>query len=290
MIPEPWTVPSLPPGLASRDFDDAAQALRTGQLTGRIIPVPAALNRSRNLSGTYYYHNARRINAALGYPTLAGIPHVPLGPDTGLVLPGVLWLASSPAEGTRPVSCIGPNGYYGSLYAGDLSRELHNFILTEARRGRLIAVPLELARTPGRAAGLRHVNAWLPPKSTEIERLRRWLTTPAAVLGAAYTPKIELHAWLKRLGDYQEELQSLLAGADQAETRVHLCLEETASGKYRGEKFVRVTVLDRTIGLIPAQYRPEAPEIFASVEAGVTSARARIFRYPERIAVQIVLD
>lgn len=144
MIPEPWTVPSLPAGLTSHDFDDAGRALVTQQLTGRIIPVPAALNRARTLSGTEYDHNARRINAARGYPTLAGIPHVPVGPNTGLVLPGLLWLDSSAAEGTRPVACIGPNGYYGSLYAGDLSKELHNFVRTEATRGRLIAVPVEL--------------------------------------------------------------------------------------------------------------------------------------------------
>lgn len=285
MHPEPWTLSSLPMGLTRRDFEDAAIALGSQQLTGRVIPVPAAMNRPRGLSGTHYPHNASRIEHAFGYPPLAA-PHVALGPASGLILPGIFWLDSSEAERTRPVACIGPNGYYGSLYAGDLSRELHNFVRYEAHRERLVAVPLELKKAEPRAP---QVSAWLP-KVNQIERLRRWLKTPEAVVGARFVPRIEIKAWLKRLGDYQEELESLLAGAEQTEARIRLSLEETETGKYRGERFIRATVLDRTIGLVPAQYRKEEPQLFAAVESGTTTARARIIRYPERIGVQIVLD
>ena len=290
MHPEPWSLPSLPAGLTQHDFDDAAKALGSQQLTGRVIPVPAATNRARGLSGTHYTHNAKRVTNALRYPSLAGIAQVASGPGLGIILPGILWLDSSQADGTRPVACIGPNGYYGSLYAGDLSRELHNFVRAEAQRDRLIAVPLELSQAAEGPEGARHVSAWLPLKTEEIERLRRWLKTPAAVPGARFVPKVEITAWLKRLGDYQEELESLLAGAEQSEARVHLSLEETETGKYRGQDFIRATVLDRTIGLVPAQYRSEAPELFAAVESGATTGRARIFRYPERIGVQILLE
>ena len=285
MHPQPWTLSSLPVGPTQRDFEDAALALGSQQLIGRVIPVPAAMNRPRGLSGTHYTHNASRIERAFGYPPLA-VPHVALGPASGLIVPGIFWLDSSEADETRPVACIGPNGYYGSLYAGDLSRELHNFVRYEAQRDRLVAVALELNRA---AHGAPQVSAWLP-KVDEIERLRRWLKTPEAVVGAGFVPRIEIKAWLKRLGDYQEELESLLAGAEQTEARVRLSLEETEAGKYRGERFIRATVLDRTIGLVPAQYRKDEPHLFAAVESGTTTARARIFRYPERIGVQIVLD
>jgi hypothetical protein len=65
-------------------------------------------------------------------------------------------------------------------------------------------------------------------------------------------PKVEIKAWLKRLGDYREELESLLAGAEQAQVRVKLSVEATQTGKYVGQNFVTATVLDRTIGMIPA--------------------------------------
>jgi hypothetical protein len=290
MNPEPWTLRSLPTGLAQSDFQDAAVALSSQQITGRVIPVPAATNRGRGLSGTHYTNNAKRIVDALRFPPLTGLSQVSADPGLGLVLPGILWLDSSPADGTRAVACIGPNGYYGSLYAGDLSRELHNFVRAEAQRNRLIAVPLELSRTIREPSVARNVHVWLPMKTEEIERLRRWLKTPAAVEGGRYVPKVEIKAWLKRLGDYREELESLLAGAEQAQVRVKLSVEATQTGKYVGQNFVTASVLDRTIGMIPAQYRSENPEFFAAIEAGTTTATGRVFKYPERIGVQVVLD
>jgi hypothetical protein len=41
MHPEPWTLRSLPTGLAQSDFQDAAVALSSQQITGQVIPVPA---------------------------------------------------------------------------------------------------------------------------------------------------------------------------------------------------------------------------------------------------------
>ncbi len=287
MHTEPWTIHGLPPGLTVQDFNDAATALAVQSRVGRIIPLP--LMRSRFLYGAWYDANQRRIAAALTYPSLQLPPlsHQP-GEGDGHIVAAILWRDSSPAEGTIPVAMIGPNGYFGSLYHYELGEQLHNFARSEARRGQLLAAAVEINPSPD-AEGSYSVHVWLPKDHEEVQSYRRWLRSAGAGRGEPYRPTVELRVSLKRLGNYQEELAQLLAGREDAETGVRLCLESTPSGKYKGQNLIIAKVLDKAIGQIPAQYRSECPGFFAAVESGVTDARASIRRYPERISVYLKL-
>lgn len=287
MDPEPWNLPGLPPALTVQDFNDAATALASQTRVGRIIPLP--LMRSRSLSGTGYDWNVRRIATALRYPSLE-LPALAdqATEELGHIVAAILWRDSSPADGTRPVALVGPNGYFGSLYHYELGQQLHNFTRTEAQRFQLLAAAVEIDPMPN-PMGSYSVRVWLPKDDEEVQRYRRWLRGAAAARGEPYRPAVELVVSLKRLGDYQEELSQLLGGREEAEVGVQLALEPTPSGKYKGQNLITAKVLDRTIGQVPAQYRADCPEFFAAVESGATDARASIHQYPERISVHLKL-
>lgn len=287
MDPEPWNFPGLPPTLTLQDFNDAARALASQTRVGRIVPLP--LMRSRSLSGTGYNANVRRIAMALTFPSLelAALADLATG-ELGHIVAAILWRDSSPADGTRPVAMIGPNGYFGSVYYDELSRQLHNFMRSEAQRFQLLAAAVEIDPMPN-PMGSYSVRVWLPKDDEEVQRYRRWLRGASAGRGEPYRPAVELVVSLKRLGDYQEELGQLLGDREEAEVGVQLALEPTPSGKYKGQNLITAKVLDRTIGQIPAQYRSDCPEFFAAVESGATEARASIQQYPERISVHLKL-
>jgi|APMI01.1.fsa_nt_gi hypothetical protein len=112
----PWDFPSLPDGITSRDFEDAAASLATGTHSGRVQSLPTGLpQRTSRLLGTHYPNNALRISAAMTYPPLARVSgrHTL---DRAVPLPGILWPDPSPMEGGRPVAVILPNGYAGSIW------------------------------------------------------------------------------------------------------------------------------------------------------------------------------
>lgn len=286
MHPEPWEFPGLPPGLTGQDIQDAATALASMRSVGRVIPLAA--QRRDNLSGTAYDHNAARIRAALNaYPSLRNVVLLEPRKDEpiiGHLLPAILWRDSSPAEETRPVACIGPNGYFGSLYYGP-SRELNNFVRAEAKESRLLAGVVEIL--PPDVRGYVSARLW-HPSAEEIARYRRWLKSAAGSSGDAFRPATEFAATLRRTKDYQEELDHLLSGREKATLKVQLALEPTGGrGKYADQNLVRAMVQDRTIGIVPAQERDSVPQFFAAVESGVTTGQAHLIRYPESISAKV---
>ena len=117
----------------------------------------------------------------------------------------------------------------------------------------------------------------------------RWLELPRERRGVHYeTPAPEeFQMWLKRLGDYQGELESLLGSSQKVSVPVDYSLEPTERGKYQGELLIRATVRGTTIGLVPAQYRANEPGFFDAVEHGQRAGTAEIERYEERIGVKI---
>jgi hypothetical protein len=72
--------------------------------------------------------------------------------------------------------------------------------------------------------------------------------------------------WLKRQGQYQAELKALLGGHSRRELSALIESFDTSTGKYKGQIGLRFTVNGLEFGLIPAQFRNQAEELFAHVE------------------------
>jgi hypothetical protein len=87
---------------------------------------------------------------------------------------------------------------------------------------------------------------------------------------------------LKRQGNYQAELKTLLAGHDRREVPALIESFETLKGKYQGQIGLRFTVNGVEFGLIPAQFRGQAEQLFAEVEGrGAQTHSVRIYRFDD---------
>jgi hypothetical protein len=94
---------------------------------------------------------------------------------------------------------------------------------------------------------------------------------------------------LKRLGKSAAVIDSVLGGRESAVVQVVLTTEETPSGKYAGQPMIRATLDGQTLGLIPAQYRDECPDLFALVEQAPRSAEADVRMYDERPWIRVTV-
>lgn len=84
---------------------------------------------------------------------------------------------------------------------------------------------------------------------------------------------------LKRLGKSELVIDQVLGGREKAVVQVVLTSEETPSGKYAGQSMIRATFDGQTLGLIPAQYRDECPDLFGLIEQAPRSAEADVRRF-----------
>lgn len=108
------------------------------------------------------------------------------------------------------------------------------------------------------------------------------------ILGLPVPP---LPAWgkLKRLGKSEAVIDRVLGRRDRVLVQVVLTTEETPSGKYAGQSLIRATLDGQTLGLIPAQYRGECPDLFALVEQTSRVAEADVRRYDGRPWVRVTV-
>jgi hypothetical protein len=112
------------------------------------------------------------------------------------------------------------------------------------------------------------------------ERLAVWANTPPDQRGQVglETKRVRL----KRLGNYQDALNQVLAGRSAAQVGARVTAFETPSGKYKGQPSLRFSVDGIDIGLLPAQYTDEAPTLFAWLApGGAERVPVRITRFPE---------
>lgn len=94
---------------------------------------------------------------------------------------------------------------------------------------------------------------------------------------------------LKRLGKSETLIGRVLGRQDRVLVRVVLTTEKTPSGKYAGQSMIRATLDDQTLGLIPAKYRDECPDLFALVEHAPRTAEADVRRYDSRPWVRVTV-
>lgn len=94
---------------------------------------------------------------------------------------------------------------------------------------------------------------------------------------------------LKRLGKSETLIDRVLGRRERVLVQVVLTTEETPSGKYAGESMIRATLDGQTLGLIPAQYRDECPDLFALVEQAPRTAEADVRRYDGRPWIRVTV-
>lgn len=183
-----------------------------------------------------------------------------------------------------PVACIGPTGYYGSIWWDDFPLAIERWGLEQ-----LFVLPLEIAE-PIAASGPQ-IRAWVP-RSHDFAGFVHWLDGKTAQQGEPYiSPQsLRVSVWLKRLNSLQDALSELLGKEERLSLEARLTIEVTPSGKHKGENQIRATVGSQTIGLLPAQYRAEEEGFFQSVEEGRSIGTAEIFRFPERIGVRCTVE
>ncbi|GAA3287492.1 HIRAN domain-containing protein [Arthrobacter citreus] len=108
------------------------------------------------------------------------------------------------------------------------------------------------------------------------------LLGPAASrIAEANNPPIQ--ATIKQLAKYQEQLSRLVAGMEERRIQASVVLDETPSGKYKGQNMVKFFFQGEEIGVLPAQYRDTHQEFFRAAESGKTTCMVLIRRYDERL-------
>lgn len=102
-------------------------------------------------------------------------------------------------------------------------------------------------------------------------------------------PPLPARGKLKRLGKSEAVIDRVLGGRERVLVPVVLTTEATPSGKYAGQSMIRATLDGQTLGLIPAQYREECPDLFALVEKTPRAAEADVRRYDGRPWIRVTV-
>ena len=95
--------------------------------------------------------------------------------------------------------------------------------------------------------------------------------------------KPPIQATFKQLAKYQDQLSRVLAGMEERQIKAAVVLDETPSGKYKGQNMVKFFFQGEEIGVLPAQYRDAHQEFFRAAESGKTTCMVMIRRYDERL-------
>lgn len=127
------------------------------------------------------------------------------------------------------------------------------------------------------ALGEKSTNVRMP----SVYELAVQLGPAAQHIADANKPPVE--ATFKQLAKYQDQLTRVLAGMPQREVRASIVLNETPSGKYKGQNLVAFVYQGEEIGVLPAQYRESHQDFFLAAESGVTNCMVLIRQYDERI-------
>lgn len=127
------------------------------------------------------------------------------------------------------------------------------------------------------AIGEKNTNVLMP----SVYDLAVQLGPAAEHIAAANKPPVE--ATLKQLAKYQDQLSRMLAGMLQREVRASIVLNETPSGKYKGQNLLSFLYEGEEIGVLPAQYRESHQDFFRAAESGVTNCLVLIRQSDEKI-------
>lgn len=102
-------------------------------------------------------------------------------------------------------------------------------------------------------------------------------------------PPLPARGKLKRLGESEAVIERVLGRQERVLVPVVLTTEATPSGKYAGQSMIRATLDGQTLGLIPAQYRDECPDLFVLVEQTPRAAEADVRRYDGRPWIRVTV-
>lgn len=95
--------------------------------------------------------------------------------------------------------------------------------------------------------------------------------------------KPPIQATFKQLAKYQDQLSRILAGMEERQIQAAVVVDETLSGKHKGQNMVKFFFQGDEIGVLPAQYRDTHQEFFRAAESGKTTCMVLIRRYDERL-------
>lgn len=101
--------------------------------------------------------------------------------------------------------------------------------------------------------------------------------------------KPPIQATFKQLAKYQDQLSRVLAGMEERQIKAAVVLDETPSGKYKGQNMVKFFFQGEEIGVLPAQYRDAHQEFFRAAESGKTTCMVMIRRYDERLGARATM-
>lgn len=241
-------------------WDKFKQQLKAGIETS---PTPsAALGRTLHVEGD-------RNVFVVGGDYVKDSQRVPVGRDFGVDLRRE---PSNPHD--RNAVMVLHDGRKIGYFSADRAERYAQLLDIAGSNGLTIRATATAEKT---ATGDKNTNIRMP----SVYDLALQLGPAAEQVAAANKPPVE--ATLKRLAKYQDQLTRVLSGMPQREVQASMVLNETPTGKYKGQNLVSFVYQGEEIGVLPAQYRENHEEFFRAAESGVTNCTVLIRQYDEGI-------